>query len=129
VCDGCWRDPYTGKFTLIGTFSTIGGDSFPLSHPILTVYAALTDGLGTVPVRLQLVDVDEDEQPLFIQDSAFDFKDPRVVAELVFVASGIQFQHPGEYRLQLFTNDEFMIERRILVLGPEGITEDLETRE
>jgi hypothetical protein len=117
VCDGCWQDPYTGKFTLIGTFSTIAGESFPLSHPILTVYAALTDGRGNMPIRLQLVDVNEAEEPLFVHDGEVAFADPRMVSEVVFIGQGIQFPHPGEYRLQLFANNEFMTERRILVFS------------
>lgn len=121
ICDGCWRDPYTGKYTLIGTFSTITGEAFPLTHPILTVYIALTDGLGRVPIRLQLVDVNEEEEPLFVQEGQLEFPDPRVVCELVFVAEGLQFPHPGEYRLQLFAHQEFLLERRILVLGTQPV--------
>lgn len=118
VCDGIWRDPYTGKFTLIGTFSALSGASFPLVHPVLSVYVSLTDGRGEFPVELELVDVDELREPIFKTEQPIQFHDPRIMAELVFLATNIQFPEPGEYRLKLFANQEFMIERRIVVGGP-----------
>jgi hypothetical protein len=67
-----------------------------------------------------LVDVNEEDEPLFVHNRVVDFKDPRMVSEMVFVGQGIQFPRPGEYRLQLFANNEFMSERRILVFGPQA---------
>src|SRR5579863_7796974 len=46
VCDGCYKDPFTNKHTLIGTFSALAGSSFPISHPHVVVYLALTNGHG-----------------------------------------------------------------------------------
>lgn len=117
ICDGLWRDPYTGKTTLIGTFSAIGGHSFPLVHPILSVYVALTDGQGRIPVKLELVDVDEVREPIFAQETEVESSDPRSVMELHFQATGLEFPAPGEYRLKLFANSEFIIERRVIVVG------------
>jgi hypothetical protein len=118
ICDGAWRDPYTAKFTLIGTFSSIGGESFPLVHPIVTVYVALTDGHGEMPLRLELVDANEERDPIFSEPSTMKFDDPRMIFEFIFQARNVTFPEEGEYRLRLFANDEFMIERRILVTGP-----------
>jgi hypothetical protein len=119
VCDGLWRDPYTGKTTILGTFSTIGGSSFPLFHPVLSVYISLTDGHGTVPVRLVLVDVDEERQPIFERTDEIKFTDPRMVMELCIWQGAVVFPEPGEYRLKLIAKDEFIIERRILVVNNE----------
>lgn len=59
VCDAIWRDPSTGKRTILGCFSAILADEFPATHPGMAVYAAITDGHGTVPIALRLVDADE----------------------------------------------------------------------
>lgn len=115
ICDGFWRDPYTGKFTLIGTFSALGGHPFPLTHPVLSVYVALTDGNGKMPVRLELSDVDESRDPILLEETEIQFTDRRTVHELAFSAGGLVFPLPGEYRLKLFANNEFIIERRIVV--------------
>lgn len=117
VCDGIWIDPYTGKKTLIGTFSALGGSEFPLRHPILAVYICLTDGHGQVRLNLQLIDVDEEREPIFDLKEQVRFDDPRAIVEATFHAAGIELPEPGEYRLKLFGNDEFLLERRILVFG------------
>ena len=116
VCDGYWRDPYTGKITIIGTFSIIGGMQFPLRHPILSVYISLTDGHGKVPFKLILVDVDEERAPIFEISEELEFTDPRMIMELCLTQVGIEFPASGEYRLKLIAKDEFIIERRILVI-------------
>jgi hypothetical protein len=117
VCDGIWRDPYTGKKTLLGIFSALGGESFPLRHPVLSVYVSLTDGRGRMPIRLELVDAEEQLAPVFSDTQEIEFTDPRAVSEICFEVRGLEFPGPGEYRLRLFANEEFVIERQIVVLG------------
>ena len=120
VCDFVYHDPYTGKFTLIGTFSTITGTEFPLIHPLLFVYAALTGGRGKIPLRLEVVDADDDSEPLTALNGSIDSKsDPRGIQEIAFCLPGLQFPKPGEYRIALHANDEFMVERRLLVIAPQ----------
>jgi hypothetical protein len=116
VCDHIWRDPYTGKMTILGTFSTIGGDSVPLFHPIITVYAALTDGVGQSRLKVQLVDCDEEREPVFAFDAEYPATDPRAVVEFAFQAQGVKFDQFGEYRLQLWVDQNLAMERRILVV-------------
>lgn len=120
VCDGFWRDPYTGKHTLIGTFSALGGGPFPLMHPVLTVYVSLTNGHGQTKITLRLVDAEEEREPLLEMEQEIDFSDPRMVCEICFQATGIIFPQPGEHRLRLFADGQFVIERRIDVLGAES---------
>ena len=127
VCDGIWRDPYTGKLTLIGTFSVIGGVDFPFVHPILSVYVSLTDGQGKFPIKLQLVDVDELNAPILELVQEISLSDPRQIAEMVFMAANVTFPKFGEFRLKLLANDEFLLERRIIVHDvqrTEGMNED-----
>ena len=124
LCDGLWRDPYTGKFTLIGLFSTVGSENFPMDLPVLSIYVALTDGQGTMPLKLELVDVDESRPPLFSDENDVSFNDPCAVLELAFQRTHVVFPSPGEYRLKLFVNNDFMIERRILVTSPQSDREN-----
>jgi hypothetical protein len=115
VCDAIWTDPWTGKRTIIGTFSTIQARHFPAKHPILSVYAAFTDGRGKVPIRLVLVDANEENEPLFSAEAEIEFDDPRVVVELALVSNNVTFPTPGEYRLQLYSGSHPLLERRILL--------------
>jgi hypothetical protein len=43
----------------------------------------------------------------------------------VFQAGRVEFPEPGEYRFKLYANAEFMIERRILVMGPPSDSGDI----
>lgn len=121
ICDAIWTDPYTGKCTVIGTFSTISGRSFPLVHPILSVYFALTDGKGKQSVRMELVDAEEERAPILNPTIEVILEDPRTVFEGCLQLTRIEFPEAGEYRLKLFSNEEFLMERRIIVVAaPAG---------
>lgn len=115
VCDAVWVGPATGKSTILGTFALILGYEFPVTVATMAVYLALTDARGRARLRLRLVDVDEEREPAFETELDQDFPDPIEVIELAVVLENTTFPAPGEYRLQLFAADEFVIERRILV--------------
>ena len=115
ICDAIWQDPSTGKATLLGLFSEIGARAFPTMHPMLAVHIALTDGQGTMSIKLQLVDVDEELEPLFVVEGQFDFPDPRAIINMNVQMRSISFPTAGEYRLQLFARGEFLLERRLIV--------------
>lgn len=120
VCDAIWADPGTGKKTILGTFSTIIGREFPLKMSQLSVYVALTDARGKVPLTLRLVDVDELRDPVISQDFEVDFIDPIMIAEGTFLFTETIFPEPGEYRLQLLSASELIIERRLLIMPIPG---------
>ena len=119
LADAIWHDPSSGKRTILGTFSTIFARSFPAAHPLLAIYCLLTDGYGLTKVRLQLVDIENEDEPLIQADGEVNFVDPRMIAEIDFHFPGIVFPHPGEYRFQMFGADQFLLERRLLVIDPE----------
>lgn len=125
VCDAIWRDPASGKSTILGTFSAITGSDFPLTLPEIAVYVALTDGHGTINLKLQLVDVNEEHEPLNFAEGELDFDDPRSVAELAFHLTNITFPEPGEYRFQLYSASELLMERRILIMDSTENTEEV----
>jgi hypothetical protein len=116
VCDAIWRDPGTGKRTILGCFSMIGAKSFPTKHPFMSVYAAVTDAHGIVPITLRLVDVDDSGSPLAEIKVKPEVEDPRAVLELEFALVNVVFPAPGEYRLQLKSLEVLLLERRIVVM-------------
>lgn len=119
VCDTIWRDPSSGKITILGTFSAIAGTEFPMTIPEIAVYVALTDGHGSATLKLQLVDVAEEDEPLHSAEGELTFDDPRSVAELAFHLKNIEFPHPGEYRFQIFAGSDLLMERRILLMSTQ----------
>jgi len=80
ICDYVWRDPGTGKATLLGCFSAVMGPSFPLSVSSLGLYIALTDGRGKIPIRVRIIDADETRPPVVEGEYEFEFNDPRMIA-------------------------------------------------
>ncbi len=114
ICDHVWRDPRSGKHSLLGTFFGLGASSFPLVTS-LSVYFSVTEGRGSLPVRMELIDVDEEREPVFDVEGVFEFQDVRQVVEGTFVFENISFPEPGEYRLNLFIAGEFLMERALHV--------------
>ena len=115
ICDAIHQDAATRKCTLLGTFSTINVRTFPAVHRQLAIHVALTNGHGKTRIRLSLVTGSEDQSTLFSKEGVIEFNDPRAVAELNFQLNNLKFEEPGEYRLQLFGNDELLMERRLYV--------------
>jgi hypothetical protein len=124
VCDAIHIDQSTGKRTLLGLFSEIGASAFPCRHPLLAVHVSLTDGRGLVPLKFRLVDCDEVHDPLFEATSDVPFTDPRAIMEFGFAIPNLEFPAPGEYRFQVFANNEFVIERRLIVRQIGGPTNE-----
>jgi hypothetical protein len=124
VCDFIWRDPGTGKSTIIGTFSSIAANSFPCTHPLMAVFVAVTDGRGKTPIKLRLVDVDEENDPLFEGEIEVEWVDPRMIVETAYVIQGVAFPAPGEYRFQLSSNDSVLMERRIVLIDTKQHKEE-----
>ncbi len=115
VCDAIWVDPSTGKRTILGVFSEIGASVFPAVHPLIAVHVDLTDGQGAIPIKLQLLDVDEEGEPIHVAEEQVEFPDPRTIITMAVHMAEIAFPRPGEYRLQLFARNEFLMERRLFV--------------
>jgi len=115
LCDAIYQDPATQKCTLLGTFSTINVRKFPATHRQLAVHVAMTDGYGQTRIKLMLAHADDNKDPLFSQEGTIEFTNPRVVAELNFVIANLVFHEPGEYRLQVYGDDQLIAERRLYV--------------
>jgi hypothetical protein len=118
ICDHVWRDANSGKHSLLGTFSSIGSSHFPLVIS-MAVYFAVTDGQGLLPVRMELIDVDEERPAVFDVEANFNFTDRRQVIEGTFSLANLVFPEPGEYRLKLFVAGEFLMERALNITSKE----------
>jgi hypothetical protein len=119
ICDHVWRDAKSGKYSLLGTFSGRGCSCFPITTS-LSVYFAVTEGQGELPVRMELVDVDEERPPVFNAEGMFLFRHLREVVEGCFDFDRLEIPEPGEYRLKLFVAGEFLMERSLHVEHAHG---------
>jgi hypothetical protein len=119
LADMVWKDPMSGKKTILGTFDTICSSHFPCVYQTLAVYCLLTGGRGQLPLALRLVDAsDPSEEPLFVATQEFEVHDPRGVFDAVFVIQNAVFPREGEYRFQLRCGGDVVMERRLVVHRP-----------
>ena len=120
LCDSVHRDTTTGKFTILGTFSTLGAREFPANLQFC-VYYSITDGFGPTALRLRLVDAscgiangaDAKEGVVFELSTELDLENPLMVFES---ATGIRTVIPREglYHCELWAGDELLMSRRLL---------------
>lgn len=113
VCDQIITDRLTGKQSLIGMFSKIHTRGFPVVHPQLSVFVALTEGYGETEFVLRLVDGNEERPPIVEGRGKVKFKDPRTIANLVLQFHGLAFPKPGEYRIQVYAGGTLLREARL----------------
>jgi hypothetical protein len=116
ACDQIITDRLTGKQSLIGIFSTIHSWRFPVMHPHLCVYVALTDGRGKTPLTIRIVDADEARPPVVQGTGIVDFKNPRAIANLALQFQGLTLPEPGEYRIQLLSKDVMLRDSRLMLI-------------
>lgn len=124
IADAIWRDPGTGKRTILGCFSAIHAREFPAAHGQLALYIALTEGRGTVPLEVRLVRVDAEDEEIAKVAADIEFRDPRMILEVDLHVRGLVFPMPGEYRFQVSAQGEFLIERRLVVAQLGGGEQD-----
>jgi hypothetical protein len=110
LADQVYRDLSNNKCFILGTYNTIYATSFPCLRQSLSLYASLTNGHGTVPVRLVLTDVDEELGTLALAEGNVEMANPLASFEVVFQLHSVMVPRPGEYRLQLFANGELLRE-------------------
>lgn len=129
LCDAVHRDPSTGKFTLLGLYENIFATQFPTSQWI-TLYFAVTDGLGPVRLAIRIVDaksfpsgpppreIDVTKPPedgsisLCVADA--DFSSPLVVNEQA-VTFLLPIEKEGVYLCELWADSELLMTRRVSV--------------
>jgi len=114
VCDTVILDKLTGKGTVVGIFDTINAPRFPARHDALFVFCQLTNGRGQVPIRVRIVDLENDEALIHEAEVLGRFEDVRQVANVIVRIGGLEFPRPGEYRMQVYAGTDFLGERRIL---------------
>lgn len=100
ICDIIIRDEKTKKVSLIGLFGNINAYAFPVQHPLMHVYIALTNGHGKYKINIQFVRV-ADNDIIVEMEGEIDFPDPLGVVEMNLEWRGIQFEKPGTYSVEV----------------------------
>jgi hypothetical protein len=105
TCDAVHIDPASGKHTILGVFSNIRAQRFPVTHPYMVWFLTITDcsagerrlkiSIGLDPTRLQP----------FI-DRTFNSQGPLMRINLINEIRNLPFPQPGEYAILVEIDDE-----------------------
>lgn len=95
LADHVHRDDLSDKLFILGTRSAIGARSFPWTHPVLAIYAALVDGRGETALRFRLVDADEAREAVAEEETVVTFPDPVTELQVVVFFSDLIFPEPA----------------------------------
>ncbi len=120
VCDQVIHDAQTGKKTLVGVFHELRADRFPAVHPVLWIYANLTDARGQYAFEIRFVDVERNKVLGNGTPPPIKIPGPLQTTELSAQLRNVQLPDAGTYEFQLLTNDELIATKAIRVSLVDG---------
>lgn len=117
VCDQVITEAKTNKKSLIGTFNKLVVGKLPATLHKFYVFIALTNGAG--PYRAQLKCVNESAEgkpdPVFELEGPISFGNPMETVELAFKLANLTFMAAGTHAIELWCDDDLIIQRRLVV--------------
>jgi hypothetical protein len=118
VCDYVIVEQNTRKVSLIGSFSGIRGESFPLVPLPFCVYSSLIGGLGEASIELTVTHLESDREVLALQRST-NFPSRFTEVQVIFRVASCQFPEPGSYQFTLLVDGEWVAHRRVRLYSTE----------
>lgn len=115
ICDTVIEDKKTGKKSLIGLFDNINAVTAPCTHSKLSVFVALTQGIGEYTAKIRCVKSD-DNKVLMEGMGKIKFKDRKQRIDFNFELIGLTFPEFGEYRFELICDNKLIIGRNFNLL-------------
>ena len=120
VCDQVIHDAQTGKKSLIGVFHELRAERFPAVHPMLWIYANITEARGKYRIEIQLVDVDRNTVLGRGQPPEIVISKPPETTEISAQLRNVALPGPGTYEFHLLVNDELLATKAVRVSGIPG---------
>jgi hypothetical protein len=127
IADVIHRDAVSGKWHILGMFDRISVAEFP-AELTLAVYYGVTDGRGTMPLKVQFIEASAEFEEQFEEgiagalEAEISLADPLEVAQ-ASVEVPVRFDWPGAYHCELWVNEKRLMTRRLFVVGPLTETE------
>ena len=118
LCDHVIVEERTKKVSLIGAFTGLGVAEFPAHVPPFSVFAVLTDGVGTATMELLVTHMDTNEE-VYSHHATLTFPDK--VADVLYHLRLRRFVFPasGTYQFTLLLDGDWMAQRRLRVYQRE----------
>jgi len=114
MCDGVHMDPASGKHTLLGVFSNIKGQRFPVTHPFMVWFLAISDcSPGSHRIRISLGLDPTRQQPLL--ERPFECDGPLQRINLINEIRHLTFPVAGEYSILIEIDEEPLLATSLAV--------------
>lgn len=109
-CDHLVEEKNTSKKTLVGIFSVIFGQKFPLVFRPFWTYTSFTNLVGEHPFAINIVS-DVAKNVVFSAGGKMNVKGQDAVVELIIPVQSITFLEPGKYGVTLHINGHTILSR------------------
>src|SRR4051812_3220005 len=114
TCDGVHIDPGSGKHTILGIFSNIQAQQFPVTHPFMIWFLTITDcSPGDHKMRISMGLDATNLQPLL--ERPFESQSPLHRINLINEIRNLSFPQPGEYSLLVEIDEEPLLATNLTV--------------
>lgn len=114
TCDAAHIDPNSGKYTILGVFSNIKAQRFPVTHPLMVWFLTITDvSPGTHKMRISMGLDPRSMQSLI--ERPFESQSPLNRINLINEIRNLTFPKPGDYSLLVEIDDEPLLATNLTV--------------
>lgn len=120
LCDMIIEDKKTSKKSLIGLFSTVTTAKVPCVLSRFGVFISLTEGIGEYACVLRC-SLAEDNTLVGETKGQVRFVDRREVVEISLEVNGLSFPRYGDYRFDLYCEEELLISRVVSLVAPPAV--------
>jgi hypothetical protein len=116
TCDGVHIDPGSGKHTILGIFSNIQAQQFPITHPFMVWFLTLSDcSPGDHHLRISMSLDATSPEPLL--ERSFRSESPLHRINLINEIRNLTFLQAGEYSLLIEIDEEPLLATNLMVTG------------
>ncbi len=121
VCRDFIRDPASGNYSVIRSFTGHPIDSFPGTGEPFCVFAILTDGVGEIDAELVISWFGDEEFVEYARvRGRINFPDPLQLVECVFRFQQFPFPGSGVFLFTLFLGEEWAAQKALRVYQREN---------
>lgn len=115
LCERVIVEETTRNVSLINCFTRLVVDSFPSPPQSFSAFAILTNGNGTMPLRLTVSDPKEQRELLDII-GVMTFTDPLHILRPMILIRQLVFPTAGKYEIVLDSDGEFLAQTQLEML-------------
>lgn len=114
LCDDVRRED-NGKFMLLGIFEAINAREFPARHHALFVANRWCKGEGSFTQKIRIINSQDKSVVFQTEDQPFQLADIDTHHTIVSRFNNLLFSNPGKYWLEVFLNDELVLNYPIIL--------------